>query len=92
MNFGVSKSISENLHIGQKYSENKKIISINIVYFDLGQGKDYIYKGKTDFIGLHYNDLLGLSDKQKNTFSKKRFQIFSPNIIYWKLINSTIAQ
>ena len=49
MAFGVSKSIAENLSLGQKYSEIKKVISINIVYFDLGQGADYIYKGKTDF-------------------------------------------
>ena len=70
MNFGVSKSISENLQLGQKYSEIKKVISINIVYFDLGQGQDYIYKGKTDFRGIHQNDLLGLSHKQKVTFQK----------------------
>ena len=44
MAFGVSKSIAENLKLGQKYSEIKKVISINIVYFDLGQGQDYIYK------------------------------------------------
>ena len=46
MAYGVSKSISENLKKRQKYSEIKKVISINIVYFDLGQGQDYIYKGK----------------------------------------------
>lgn len=71
MAYGVSKSISENLKIGQKYSEIKKVISINIVYFDLGQGQDYIYSGKTDFRGLHQNDLLGLSEKQKLTFLKE---------------------
>ena len=38
MAYGVSKSISENLKLGQQYSEIKKVISINIVYFDLGQG------------------------------------------------------
>jgi len=70
MAYGVSKSISENLKLGQKFSEIKKVISINIVYFDLGQGQDYIYSGKTDFRGLHQNDLLGLSDKQKTTFLK----------------------
>jgi predicted transposase/invertase (TIGR01784 family) len=71
MAYGVSKSISENLKIGQQYSEIKKVISINIIYFDLGQGQDYIYKGKTDFIGLHQNDKLGLSEKQKTTFLKE---------------------
>lgn len=77
MAFGVSKSIAENLKLGQKYSEIKKVISVNIVYFDLGHGEDYIYKGKTDFRGLHQNDLLSLSLKQKNTFSKKEvYEVF----------------
>ena len=71
MAYGVSKSITENLKLGQKYAEIKKVISINIVYFDLGQGQDYIYKGKTDFRGLHQKDILTLSDKQKNTFLKE---------------------
>ncbi|SFC37941.1 conserved hypothetical protein (putative transposase or invertase) [Flexibacter flexilis DSM 6793] len=71
MVYGVAKSISENLMLGQKYSEIKKVISVNIVYFDLGQGQDYIYKGKTDFKGLHQNDVLGLSEKQKKTFLKE---------------------
>lgn len=78
MAFGVSKCVTENLKLGQKYSEIKKVISINIIYFDLGQGQDYIYKGKTDFVGLHQKDLLGLSDKQKTTFQKENVaEIFS---------------
>lgn len=85
MNFGVSKSISENLQIGQKYSEIKKVISINIVYFDLGQGQDYIYKGKTDFRGLHQNDLLGLSDKQKTTFQKENVSDIFPEYYLLKV-------
>ena len=39
MAYGVSKSISENLKKSQKYAEIKKVISVNIVYFDLGQGQ-----------------------------------------------------
>lgn len=77
MVFGVSKSITENLQLRQKYSEIKKVISINIVYFDLGQGQDYIYRGKTDFKGLHQNDILSLSNKQKMTFLKESvYEIF----------------
>ena len=70
MAYGASKALSENLALGQAYSEIKKIISINIVYFDLGQGQDYVYKGVTNFWGLHQNDLLTLSSKQKGAFSK----------------------
>jgi predicted transposase/invertase (TIGR01784 family) len=85
MAYGVSKSISENLKLGQKYSEIKKVISINIVYFDLGQGQDYIYKGKTDFIGLHQKDLLGLSDKQKTTFLKEEVSNIFPEYYLLKV-------
>ena len=85
MAYGVSKSISENLKKRQKYSEIKKVISINIVYFDLGQGQDYIYKGKTDFIGLHHKDLLGLSDKQKSTFLKEQVSDVFPEFYLLKV-------
>ena len=85
MAYGVSKSISENLNLGQKYSEIKKVISINIVYFDLGQGQDYIYKGKTDFIGLHQKDKLGLSDKQKTTFLKEQVSDIFPEFYLLKV-------
>jgi predicted transposase/invertase (TIGR01784 family) len=85
MAYGVSKSISENLKLGQNYSEIKKVISINIVYFDLGQGQDYIYKGKTDFIGLHQKDLLGLSDKQKTTFIKNEVSDIFPEYYLLKV-------
>ena len=85
MAFGVSKSISENHRLGSKYKEIKKVISVNIVYFDLGQGQDYIYKGKTDFRGLHQNDLLGLSDKQRTTFLKENVSDIFPEFYLLKV-------
>jgi predicted transposase/invertase (TIGR01784 family) len=85
MAYGVSKAISENLKLGQKYMEIKKVISINIVYFDLGQGEDYIYKGLTDFRGLHQKDLLKLSDKQKNTFLKENVSDIFPEYYLLKV-------
>jgi predicted transposase/invertase (TIGR01784 family) len=85
MAFGVSKSMSENLKLGQQYAEIKKIISINIVYFDLGQGEDYIYKVTTDFRGLHQKDLLQLSDKQKITFLKEKVSDIFPEYYLLKV-------
>ncbi|TAE38659.1 MAG: Rpn family recombination-promoting nuclease/putative transposase [Sphingobacteriales bacterium] len=85
MAYGVSKSITENLNIGQNYSEIKKVISINIVYFNLGQGQDYVYTGKTDFIGLHQNDKLGLTDKQKTTFLKNEISDIFPEYYLLKV-------
>ena len=77
MAYGTSKVLTEYISIGQPYSEIKKVFSINVVYFDLGQGDDYIYHGKTDFIGIHNADKLLLSDKQKELLGKvEPFQIF----------------
>jgi predicted transposase/invertase (TIGR01784 family) len=78
MIYGTSKVMTENLALGQPYSEIKKIISINIVYFDLGQGKDYVYKGTTNFEGLHQKDVLQLSAKQKETFTKQNVSDIFP--------------
>ena len=47
--YGSSKAISENMNLGEPYSSIKKVISISIVYFDLGHGDDYVYKGQTTF-------------------------------------------
>lgn len=85
MAYGTSKAISENLKKREKYSEIKKVISINIVYFDLGQGQDYIYRGRTDFKGLHQNDILGLSEKQKQTFVKQEVADIFPEYYLLKV-------
>ena len=71
MAYGASKALIENFNLGQEYIEIKKIISINIVYFDLGQGQDYVYKGGTIFKGIHQHDTLTLSDKQQTAFLKE---------------------
>lgn len=72
MNYGQAKLISEHLFQGNKYSEIKKVYSINIIYFDLGQGNDYIYVGETTFRGLHNADELALSPKQQQLYGLQR--------------------
>ena len=66
---GVSKIVTNYMHQGYTYDQVKKVISINIVYFDLGQGKDYVYYGNTEFKGLHFKDTLQISNNQKDLFS-----------------------
>ena len=79
--FGTSKAIAEYISEGQKYAEVKKVISITIAYFDLGQGADYVYHGTTNFKGIHKGDTLTLSEKQKNLCEKQHvFQIYPE---YW---------
>ncbi|MDR2814500.1 MAG: Rpn family recombination-promoting nuclease/putative transposase [Prevotellaceae bacterium] len=70
MLYGVSKSLVERLVQGDNYMKLQKIFSINIVYFDLGQGKDYVYYGKTSFKGLHDFDTLHLSREQQRIFGQ----------------------
>jgi predicted transposase/invertase (TIGR01784 family) len=70
MLYGTAKVIVEHIAEGQPYSQVKKVYSVNIVYFDLGQGDDYVYHGTTTFVGIHSNHELELSDKQKELFSK----------------------
>ena len=69
MLYGVSKAISEYVGRGKPYEEVRKVYSINIVYFELGQGKDYVYHGKTEFVGAHEpHDTLKLSARQNEKF------------------------
>ena len=66
MLYGVSKAITEHIEIGDKYDKVKKVYSINILYFDLGQGDDYLYHGKTVFKGVHTGDLLKVNTREQD--------------------------
>lgn len=68
MLFGTSKLVTEYINRGQGYDKIRKIYSINIVYFSLGMGTDFVYHGKTEFRGMHNNELLKLSPFQRQTF------------------------
>lgn len=68
MLFGTSKLVTEYINRGEGYDKVRKVYSINIVYFSLGHGKDIVYHGKTEFRGIHQNDLLELSPFQRQTF------------------------
>ncbi len=69
MLFGVSKLVTEYINRGEGYQNIKKIYSVNIVYFDLGQGKDYLYHGKTEFMGVNTGEILNLSPFQRQKFN-----------------------
>ena len=68
MLFGTSKLVTEYINRGQNYENIRKIYSVNIVYFNLGGGSDVVYHGKTEFRGIHNNELLSLSPFQKQKF------------------------
>lgn len=67
--FGLSKLITNVVNNrGEGYENVRKVYSVNIVYFSLGHGKDFVYHGKAEFRGIHEGDLLELSPFQKQTF------------------------
>jgi len=78
MIYGTSKLICQYIDGGRGYKQVKKVYSVNIVYFDLGQGEDYLYHGKMDFKGLNKKESdLKLSNYQKREFNKSEvYEIF----------------
>ncbi len=83
--YGVSKTAIEYMEEGHAYSTITKVISVNILYFDLGKGTDYIYKGTTKFIGLHQHDQLELTEKQKKLFKKDKIESLFPEYYLIKI-------
>ncbi len=83
--YGVSKAIIEHMKEGDTYSKVKKIISVNIVYFELGQGDDYIYRGTTNFKGIHDNQILELTAAQRKLFKKDKVEEVYPEIYLIKV-------
>lgn len=61
--YGTAKAITEHIQMGDSYDRVRKVYSINILYFDLGTGSDYVYHGQTKFIGVHTHDELRLSQE-----------------------------
>jgi len=51
--YATSKIIVENQNLGENFKDVSKVISISILYFNLGIGNDYIYYGTTNFVGLN---------------------------------------
>ena len=76
--YGVSKTITENISLGDDYSNVKKIYSISIIYFDLGKGADYLYHGQTSFRGVHTGDELQVSATERGVIEIKPAQNIFP--------------
>jgi predicted transposase/invertase (TIGR01784 family) len=87
MLYGVSKLVTEYIKEGEPYGTIKKIYSINIVYFGLGQGKDYIYEYKGEFVGLHKNDILKPTSLQKKNYTIDKISDIFPKYYILKINN-----
>ncbi len=78
MSYGTSKLVTEYIKEGDKYGVIPKIYSINIVYFNIGAGDDYVYHGTTQFIGLHDGKPLGLTGRLKKKYDIKAIDEIFP--------------
>ena len=79
--YGTSKAITEYIDQGKEYTKVKKVISVTIAYFDLGQGKDYVYHGTTQFKGIHKGDILNLAAIQTEIYQVDEVHEIYPE--YW---------
>ena len=77
MIYGVAKTITEHMSSGQRYENVKKVFSINILYFNLGEGEDYLYHGQTRLQGVHTNDSLKLTDYERDDL-----HVLSPDQVF----------
>ncbi|MEO5372025.1 MAG: Rpn family recombination-promoting nuclease/putative transposase [Magnetococcus sp. DMHC-1] len=69
--YETARTVTEHISEGESYAHVVKVISVSILYFDLGKGIDYIYRGTMTFRGLHTNDELELSEGQKKLFRRE---------------------
>ena len=87
MLYGASRAITEHQQEGEPFSSLVKVISVNILYFDLGHGSDYIYRGTTSFSGIHNKDHLQLSSKQQKLYGKDQIHHIFPEYYLIRINN-----
>ena len=63
---GSQEDFTEHESLSDVYKRVKKVYCIHIVYFDLGVGDDYLYHGRTEFVGVHTQDKLQIKVKEMN--------------------------
>ncbi|MGL5085418.1 MAG: Rpn family recombination-promoting nuclease/putative transposase [Clostridium sp.] len=78
--YGTSKVVVDYIKLGKDFKDVSKVISVSILYFNLGSGDDYIYHGITEFRGVHTKSKLKVKSKafiidnkgyEKLTFKEK---------------------
>ena len=85
--YGSSKVIVEHIKESEAYAKIVKVISINILYFDLGVGDDYIYKGTTSFKGLHNKSVLKLNARQSELYKTELVEKIFPEYYLIRINN-----
>ena len=79
--YGVAKAITEHISLGESYQNVKKVYSISILYFDIGKGTDYLYHGQNRFVGVHTNDSLQITKKERDVIVNRPLEKIFPEYI-----------
>ena len=85
MIYGTAKILCQSLDSGDGYGKLARVISVNIVHFDLGTGQDYVYEGQTEFRGLHCGDTLELLPRQQKLFQAEKVKDLFPEYYILKV-------
>ena len=85
--YASSKAIVEHIKEGVSYKGISKIITISILYFNFGDGDDYIYHGTTSFVGIHKKDKLKLTEKQQELYKTETVEKLYPEHYLIKVTN-----
>lgn len=80
--YGAAKSITEQLDLGQSYYDLKKVISISVVYFDLGKGTDYLYRGQARLEGVHNHDILTVTKRETTGLNLPDAESLKPRLMH----------
>jgi len=80
--FGTSKSIVENIGLGKAYKNIHKIISVSILFFNLGRGEDYLYHGTTNFVGMNDGKPLIIKRKEEAVINGQKVVKFEDRNIF----------
>ncbi len=78
----LPKLVTEYINRGESYVKVRKVYSVNIVYFSLGHGTDFVYHGKTEFRGITPMTFLNSPPFQKQTFKVDTVSQLYPRILY----------
>ena len=87
MLYGTSRVITEHQKESEAYAKLVKVISVNILYFDLGHGTDYIYHGTTTFTGIHDHDKLELDIRQQKQYGMTQINHIYPEYYLIRINN-----
>lgn len=80
--FGTSRAVTEQLKKGVNYDEIAKVYSVNVLYFDLGSGEDYVYHGVTTFTGINKPDSVLQFNSRESELVGKSASVTSPNEVF----------